>query len=481
MRIAGLPEREITPLVRAVRSAVTHGRGSESRTVGAESVDPATDSDVRLAPLDAAGPGPEDLDSSDVTESFARAAWSHLTEPGDGVAGILVRELGALAALDRVVARAPASAISAELAERAGGSAARERELAAALDRWRPRISSQAVVLALRQAARFGVSLVLPSDPLWPRGLDDLEVHAPHALWVRGRPRELAAVERSIAIVGARAATGYGEHVAVELASGLVDRGYSIVSGAAYGIDGVAHRAALASDGSTIAVLAGGLDRFYPSGHDTLLARVVEHGAAIAEVPCGTAPTRWRFLQRNRLIAAMSRATVVVEAGWRSGSLNTAHHAMAIGRPIGVVPGPVTSSASAGCHRLLRESPAHCVTSAAEVAELAPLALLEGHDAMPDVRVPDGLAAPDPAAPDRGAGDRDPDGTRTRLLDALSTRRPREADRIAALSGLGVDRVRGELGLLAIEGLARRHDTGWTRHPAPSARRRRRERDGGAG
>src|SRR6478735_9090910 len=161
--------------------------------------------------------------------------------------------------------------------------------------------------------------------------------------------------------------------MSAEVSSGLVDRGYTIVSGAALGIDGHAHRAALANRGGTIAVLAGGLDRFYPAAHDALLKRIVEHGAVVTEVPMGTPPTKWRFLQRNRLIAAISGATVVIEAGWRSGSLNTAGHAAALGRPLGALPGPVTSSASAGCHRMIREMDAVCVTTVDEMAELSPL------------------------------------------------------------------------------------------------------------
>ena len=134
----------------------------------------------------------------------------------------------------------------------------------------------------------------------------------------------------------------------------------------------MAHRSALAVGGTTMAFLAGGVDRFYPSGHDALLGRIIETGLVLAEAPCGYAPTKWRFLLRNRLIAASAQATVVMEAGWRSGSLNTANHAATLGRPLGVVPGPVTSASSAGCHRLLREYDAVCVTTASEMMELLP-------------------------------------------------------------------------------------------------------------
>ena len=156
----------------------------------------------------------------------------------------------------------------------------------------------------------------------------------------------------------------------MELSADLAGHGVSVVSGAAYGIDGAAHRAALTAGGTTIALLAGGADRPYPAGHGELIERIAASGAVVSEAPCGTTPTKWRFLQRNRLIAALSDATVVVEAGWRSGSLNTAAHAAALSRPLGAVPGPVTSAASAGCHRLLREFDARCVTNSADALEL---------------------------------------------------------------------------------------------------------------
>jgi DNA processing protein len=308
-----------------------------------------------------------------------------------------------------------------------------------------PRLNSGAAVVALRQAARYGVRLMIPGEELWPTGVDDLQEHAPLALWLRGTDEACRSLERSIALVGARAATGYGEHVTMEASAGLVDRGYAIVSGAAYGIDGMAHRAALASHGHTVAFLAGGVDRFYPSGHDALLARIVERGAVISELPCGSSPTRWRFLQRNRLIAAASRATVVLEAGWRSGSLNTAGHAADLGRPLGAVPGPVTSAASAGCHRLIREFNAICVTNADEMAELAPL---PAHVTAELLELP--LESPTT-------------NTAIRVRDALSTRAPRTPADIAARAGLSVNDVVGQLGRLELDGVVRERDTGWVR------------------
>jgi DNA processing protein len=412
---------------------------------------------VRALVDDGDGHEREVLDREALGERFARASWTGVAEPGDRTAGLLIRMLGAERALGLLIDARDAEPIAAALAE-VGADEVDPKELVDAVARWSPRISTPDALRSLRQAARFGAQLVVPGDSAWPAGFDDLGDCAPFALWVRGRRESLLELDRSIALVGARAATGYGEHVTVEAASGLVDRGYAIVSGAAYGIDGAAHRAALASRGTTIAFLAGGLDRFYPSGHEALLTRIIEAGAAVSEVPCGTAPTKWRFLQRNRLIAAASRAVVVVEAGWRSGSLNTAAHAAALGRPLGAVPGPVTSSASAGCHRMLREFSAICVTNADEMAELAPL------DHRPMVFVSD---AERPAS---GAAAHDPSGARIRLLDALSERGPRTVDRIAAISGLAVDRVRAELGLLELDGEVRSHPTGWTRKPRSRGR-----------
>jgi DNA processing protein len=380
----------------------------------------------------------EDLDRPAIEERFARAAWTGIAEPGDGAAGILVGSLGPARALTALIDRIPPDRLAAEVTD-AGGQLG-EDDLTEAVARWQPRLKSALALLALRQAGRYGMRLLIPGDPAWPDGLADLGPHGPLALWARGDVAALDRMPRSLSLVGARAATGYGEHVAMEASAGLVDRGFAIVSGAAYGIDGMAHRAALASGGTTVAVLAGGLDRFYPSGHEALLTRIVESGLVVSEVPPGTPPTKWRFLQRNRLIAALSRATVVLEAGWRSGSLNTAGHAAALGRPLGAVPGPVTSAASAGCHRLIREYDAVLVTNAAEMAELA--------------------GEPSPDAEPVGAG-RSSD--ETRVLDALSTRSPRGVDEVARRSGLSVAGTQAVLGGLELDGAAALRDRGWVR------------------
>lgn len=375
---------------------------------------------------------PEVDDRDAIAERFARSAWSGIAEPGDRIAGMLVEALGAPGALDALLERMSTEALAAL------APSIPPDELAKGIARWLPRLRSPDAVLALRQAARFGARLRVPDDPSWPERLNDLEDHAPLALWTRGTEDAYRSMETSIALVGARAATGYGEHVTMEASAGLADRGYTIVSGAAYGIDGMAHRAALASSGRTVAFLAGGVDRFYPSGHETLLTRIVESGVVIAEVPPGSSPTKWRFLQRNRLIAAASMATIVLEAGWRSGSLNTASHAGQLGRPVGAVPGPVTSAASAGCHRLIREYAATLVTTADEMAELAPLS--------PRAVVGSGAWA-DPLV--------------TRVLDALSVVAPRIPSDVAARAGLSIPDVQAVLGRLELDGLVRERERGW--------------------
>ena len=348
-------------------------------------------------------------------EAYARAVWSVLVEPGDGAAGELIAAHGAAGALHVA-------------------TSAQDEEVRVARARWLPRLRPEAIDAVLDAARRASASLIVPGDDQWPERLDDLGVHAPVALWRRGgggtsdRP--------TVALVGARASTAYGEGVAADLAADLSASGAVIVSGAAYGIDGAAHRAALSTGGMTVAFLAGGVDRAYPRGHESLLARIASTGAVWSETPCGAAPTKWRFLARNRLIAAMADAVVVVEAGWRSGSLNTAAHAASLGRALGAVPGPVTSAASAGCHRILRDYGGVCVTSAADVLEML------GRGAREPERLTDRT-----------------DDT-TRVCDALSPRSARSTAEVARRSGLSVAETEAVLGFAELEGRARRDDDG---------------------
>ena len=407
----------------------------------------------------------------DIAELFARIVWSRLTEPGDAVAGALIARLGAAGALAPLVRGSSSRELAALLRDGGGEHGDPGPEvgdeslsgpvLAAALRRWRPRLAESETAGDIERALALGMCAVTPSHDAWPQQLNDLGPHAPHLLWVRGDPRTLSMP--ALAVVGARACTGYGTHVTADLAGAAASAGRVIVSGAAYGVDAVAHRTALAAGRRTVAVLAGGADRVYPAAHDTLIARIREQGAVCAELVPGTAPTRWRFLQRNRLIAALSGATLVTEAGVRSGSLNTAGHAATLGRPIGAVPGPMTSAASSGCHRLIREYGAALISSEHDLAEL----LEDAHDAWPgpgagtgagtggaSAGIASGGAAAAAertrAAAPEGADDRQPVLHR-RVLDALPLRGSRSVEEVARHAGVepgDAQRALAELHLL---------------------------------
>jgi DNA processing protein len=212
-----------------------------------------------------------------------------------------------------------------------------------------------------------GGELLIPEDPRWPALLNDLEV-PPIALIVKGDTSILKT--ESLAIVGTRNPTPYGVRNAQEFAAGFVDRGWAIVSGGAYGIDSAAHKGALIAEGLTIAVTASGLDSTYPAGNQRLFDEIVENGAIITEYLPGVIARPHRFLVRNRLIAALSRGTVVIEAAFRSGSLRTARDASELLRPVMAIPGPINAPTSEGCHRLIGERSAELVTSVADAYEL---------------------------------------------------------------------------------------------------------------
>ncbi|MFC7405261.1 DNA-processing protein DprA [Georgenia alba] len=369
---------------------------------------------------------------------LAAAAWSRIVESPDPAAGALVAELGPGAALDWLCTVAD------------GRHDAGDPRWRQAVERWAPRLHRLDVRRELDVLDRLGGTLVVPGDERWPGGLDDLGAERPFALWIRGDPAVLR--RRGVAVVGARAATSYGQHVAAELAGGIAEAGLSVVSGGAYGIDASAHRGALAVDGTTTAFLAGGIDRLYPAGNAALLESVAKAGAVASEVPPGSVPTRNRFLARNRLIAAISASTVVVEAAWRSGALSTAGHAAALSRPVGAVPGPVTSMASAGCHRLMREQSAVCVTDAQEALELAGGA---------GEHLPDGRAAP------LGLLD-GLDQVASRVLDALPARGSAPVANVARAAGLSVAEVRSALGRLDLDGRVGRDGSRWRRRRGQS-------------
>jgi DNA processing protein len=222
----------------------------------------------------------------------------------------------------------------------------------------------------LERVRALGGRFIIPGDPEWPTQLDDLGVARPLGLWTAGAGSLRLLALRSVAVVGARACTAYGAQIAGELAAGLAERGWVVVSGAAYGIDAAAHRGALAVGGPTVSVLACGVDVAYPRGHTELIRRIAQQGLLVSEAPPGRPPNRFRFVLRNRVLAALTRGTVVVEAALRSGALSTARRARDLNRITCGVPGPVTSALSDGVHALLRSGAATLITDAAEVVEL---------------------------------------------------------------------------------------------------------------
>ena len=432
-------------------------------------------------------------------DRVARAVLTYVAEPEDQVLVALLR-ISEPAEIVRAVARGriPAAA-RASLSPGPAG----QRELARmehAFGAWRNRLSGTPSEMDLAGFHRDGIRLVCPGDPEWPTQLDVLAGARPYALWLRGEADLRYCCLRSVSVVGSRAATAYGSHVGTEMAAALGERGWTVVSGGAYGIDGCGHTGALAADGVTVAVLACGVDYAYPRGHHDLFAGIAAQGVLVSEWPPGRTPTRRRFLIRNRVIGALSQGTVVVEAGLRSGALNTARHARDLGRPVMAVPGPVTSDVSAGCHKIIREWGAVCVTSAHDVIELlAPFdgspppaqPAADGRGAgqfgqqclWPDAPTSPGLhpradsGVREESGPDRGNGSHDEDGAHARsrgavlardALDAVTTEvleavpvRGAGPATIAVSAGLGVDAVVRSLGLLAAGGFVERCPRGW--------------------
>lgn len=373
----------------------------------------------------------------DLTDQrLAAAAWSRIAESDDAAARPLLQQAGAVAALDWLYRGA-----------RGTPPGVRPGPLwQAAAQRWLPRLRNLDPRRELEVIGQRGGRLLLPGDPDWPTAVDDLP-DPPWCLWMVGTGCPATLTRTSVSIVGARACTDYGQHVAKEMAYDLGSQGVTIVSGGAFGIDAAAHQAALAADAPVLAVMAGGLDRFYPSANTDLLRQVAESGVVLAEVPPGTAPMRSRFLRRNRLIAALGRATVVVEAGWRSGALSTARAAADLIRPVAAVPGPVTSATSAGCHRLIRDCEAVLVWQPQDVLELI----------SPLGTVPEGEPAVQPGLLD----DLGPD--QARVLDALPARAGAAFDTLVRASGLAPPQVSAALGMLELGGHAERSGSTWRR------------------
>ena len=379
---------------------------------------------------------------SPVTESerLARVALSRIGEPGDPRLTDVVHEYGGETVLKGLTDQAANRDLGEDLAQRIT-SADPGRELEAATKR--------------------GLRFVVPGDDEWPAGLDDLAL-APHlherggipiGLWCRGPLRLDEALVQAVAVVGSRSATTYGGGVAGDIAAVLARESWTVVSGAAFGIDQAAHRGALASRGATVAVLACGADRVYPSAHRALIDYIADVGLVVSEAAPGCAPTRIRFLARNRLIAAMARGTVVVEAAVRSGALNTASWAAGLGRTVMGVPGPVTSAPSAGVHQLIRSRDAALVTSGEEVLEMVgPI----GSHVLADPR--------EPETP------RDLLSARQRqVLDAVPLVQPVGATKIAETAGVSPGRTKEDLLSLHRAGLVEHSLGRWRVAPDPGA------------
>ena len=339
-----------------------------------------------------------------------------------------------------------------------------DKALATRRLRWNRRME-RTLNAEAHMAVTCGAWLVTPADPLWPPQLNDLGPARPYGLWCRGDSRHLLDVASapSVALVGSRDPSIYGTEATTHLAAELARRGYTVISGGAMGIDIAAHRAALtqqSSDLPTIAFMAGGLDRLYPAQNSDALNMIVDRGLIMSEVSVGNTPTRWRFLERNRLIAALARHTIVVEARWRSGALNTARHAMEIGRTLWAVPGQINSPNSVGTNRLLRDGLAQTLTEAADILEYDAAAGFElgtEHESEWD-RVASSSAL-DELTERQG-----------RVWDDLSPRSYRGVDEIAAALGLSARDVMADLFHLGRCGLAESSGTSWRKvRPAVAA------------
>ncbi|MDO5026125.1 MAG: DNA-processing protein DprA [Trueperella sp.] len=364
---------------------------------------------------------------------LAAAHWTRLVEGGDTVAWELIQRLGyqeALTASQTGVGLSPAEKQQAQ--------------------RWQQRAENLRPLTA-QMIAAMKLQLLIPGDEFWPAQLTDLGADCPLALWVRGEVRALA--RPMLAIVGSRDASSYGQDIARDIAYELANY-FTIVSGGAFGIDAAAHRGALLADQATVIVSAGGADRVYPRAHQQLFTDVIAHGGAVvSENPPNAAPQRFRFLLRNRIIAALAGTTVVVEAPFRSGALSTARHALALGRNVGAFPGRVDSPRSVGCHELLRNS-ATLVTNSAQVSELAFPIGMAPESAAAQLTIPDFFT---------GAGAADFDPKQQRVFDAVPVRRAAELAKIAQLAALSIPETMSALGALKFAGKVVESGSGWVK------------------
>ncbi len=325
------------------------------------------------------------------------ATISLVTEPGDRMAGALAKALGRQALLQLLIDGFDPHRVLEEIYKVSAfdyltdifgdvpGTISDSRQ------RWLPRFSKQAVLNILQRSKQLDLSLLLAGDDFWPSGLDDLGEGAPALIFAQGNLKVFGRLANGVSVVGSRACTEYGAKVTAKLVSELAFHKRPTVSGGALGIDSHVHGQSLRNSLPTVAVMAGGLDRKYPSSNSNLFQVIARNGVLIAELCPGVAPSRWRFLQRNRLIAALTPTTVVIEAGIRSGSIRTANNAIELNRELFAVPGPLTSAASAGTNSLIAEGKARALVDTklitAEVSE--PARFLDGSSLL--VRAQDAL------------------------------------------------------------------------------------------
>ncbi|WP_305782864.1 DNA-processing protein DprA [Symbioplanes lichenis] len=381
--------------------------------------------------------------SAEDDDRLARVALTWLVEPGHRRVWELVQQHGAPATLAALRAGQFATPALATVA--------------------RPRLQKDDPIRmaerALEHTRRLGARVVVPGDPEWPDRVESLatlefgrkdrvhrDVRPPLCIWVRGEHSLGAALERSVSVVGARAATAYGLHVTMDIAFGLADQGWTVVSGGATGIDAAAHRTTLAAGGLTIAVLACGVDRPYPVSNTAMFERIAEAGLLMSEWLPGADPLRHRFLIRNRVIAAATAGTVLVEAAARSGAVQTMGRVLALNRPALIVPGPVTSAMSVGCHELLRACPGtRVVTNAAQVLdEVGRIGEYYAEPARARTHARDEL-----------------DEESALILEAVPDRGTAGPEELAARAGVRLRTVLQRLTLLEIKGLVVRRDDGF--------------------
>lgn len=383
-------------------------------------------------------------------EHRAAAAWSAVCEPGDIRAKTIVTHFGYREALEHLDYLAGHSIDDADTIRETFAPVSLGASVAA-VQGWVLRYRDLNLEMELDWLRHLGGTLLIPGDASWPTQLDILQSSAPLALWVRGHAVALtdARTRGAVALVGARAASRYGTKIAEEIAYELAERGVWVISGGAYGIDAAAHRGALAATGKTISVQAGGLGELYPAMNASLFSQIEHSGAIISESPCSMRPAKRLFLIRNRLIAALSQAVVVVEAGQRSGAVSTANHGLDQGREVAAVPGPVTSMSSVGCHNLIRQGAA-LVTCAKDILEL--LTVVPAQSEPETETLFSGL-----------------DANGVKVIDSLHPTHWQSVEQIARAAGLGIATVRQVLGLLELCAKAENQDGRYrlNRHESP--------------